>query len=150
MFPRASEESSRIRQESAEEPHKEAPDMPPLTVLVVDDDPIYLEIARERLERAGYAVETRDQAIGTSEWILEHRPDVVLLDQMMPALSGSVLAQILRKRGVRTSVILHSSKTAAELSALVRTTGALGAITKTADEPTFARDFSRLVTRVSR
>ncbi|HVU00587.1 MAG TPA: response regulator [Polyangiaceae bacterium] len=120
------------------------------TVLVVDDDPVYLEVAKERLERAGFVVETRDQAIGTSEWIVEHEPDAVLLDQMMPALNGSALAQILVKRGVRTAVILHSSKSAVELAELVRTTGAVGAIPKSLDESLFLREFERLVGRSTR
>ncbi|HOU94276.1 MAG TPA: response regulator, partial [Polyangiaceae bacterium] len=67
------------------------------TVLVVDDDPIVLETTRLRLARAGWDVETRDQALGTAQWIVERRPDVVLLDVGMPGVSGDVIAEVLRR-----------------------------------------------------
>jgi two-component system response regulator PrrA len=119
----------------------------PQTVLVVDDDPVTLEVARERLERAGYTVVVRDVAIGTSEWIVEHAPDVVLLDESMPALSGSVVAQILKRRRLRTTVILHSSLSREALADLARASGAAGAIQKTSSDTQFQREFERIVGR---
>ena len=65
------------------------------TVLVVDDDPIVLEVTRERLEGAGYIVYVREEALGTSQWSAEFQPDIVLLDVNMPALTGLDLAQLL-------------------------------------------------------
>ena len=78
-----------------------------LLVLVVDDDVIALEVARERLERLGLDVATRDQSLGTSRWILENKPDFVLLDLNMPALTGIELARLIRRH--MTGVIVHSS-----------------------------------------
>jgi CheY-like chemotaxis protein len=120
--------------------------MQKLTFLVVDDDPIALEVARERLEALGFEVTTRDQALGTSSYIVQHRPDFVLLDVMMPALTGGELAQVLKRRATHTGVILHSSKPRSELRALVEATGALGAISKELDE----RDFTAEVLRLTR
>lgn len=119
------------------------------TVLVVDDDPIILEVARERLERLGYDVETRDEALGTTEYIAKSQPSFVLLDIMMPGLSGDRLAQLLSKQ-VRTRkipIILHSSKSATDLERLVQETGAFGAIEKTSDDDRFELDFQRIVAR---
>jgi CheY-like chemotaxis protein len=113
--------------------------------LVVDDDPIALEVARGRLEEMGFEVATRGQALGTSTWILQHRPDFVLLDVMMPALTGGELAHVLRRRAASTAVILHSSKDPAELRALVEKTGALGAIQKGLDAGAFARQLHKLL-----
>ena len=81
-----------------------------ITFLVVDDDPIVLEVAKERLTGLGFEVTTRDQSLGTSTWVLQHRPDFVLLDVMMPALTGGELASVIKRRAMNTSVILHSSK----------------------------------------
>ncbi len=67
------------------------------TVLVVDDDPIVLEVTRERLEGAGYVVHIREEALGTSQWTAEFQPDIVLLDVNMPALTGLDLAQLLQE-----------------------------------------------------
>lgn len=116
------------------------------TILVVDDDPITLEVARERLERAGYEVQVRDQALGTTEYIAKHQPDFVLLDIMMPGLSGDRLAELLQRkdRTRQVPIILHSSKEQQDLDALVGQAGVLGAIPKTSDDEAFLADFQRL------
>jgi CheY-like chemotaxis protein len=42
--------------------------------LVVDDDPVVLAIVKERLEVAGHEVTTRQDALGTTQWVAEqHR-----------------------------------------------------------------------------
>jgi CheY-like chemotaxis protein len=118
-------------------------------VLVVDDDPIVLQAVADCLTAAGFEVISRSQALGTSQWIAQHEIDIILLDLMMPAMSGVDLATFLKKRGLtrRLSVILHSSKRAVELGPLVRQTGALGAIAKTDDSLTFLTEFERLADR---
>ncbi|HEX3777117.1 MAG TPA: response regulator [Polyangiaceae bacterium] len=120
------------------------------TVLVVDDDPIVLEVTRERLEGAGYTVHTREEALGTSQWTAEFQPDVILLDVNMPALTGVDLAQLLKKRRATkdVAIILHSSLDASELQGKLSATGAVGAIQKTGDSRRFLAAFERLIARV--
>jgi len=117
------------------------------SVLVVDDDPILLEVTRARLSRAGWEVFVRDHALGTAQWIAAHRPEIVLLDVSMPALTGDALAGVLRRNGLDQDVgiILHSGLSVDELSALKDSTGALGAIQKTGNEALFMSEFDRLV-----
>jgi CheY-like chemotaxis protein len=115
-------------------------------VLVVDDDPIILEVVRERLDAAGYDVYVRTEALGTSQWVAREQPDFILLDVMMPALSGGELGQLL-KRSIatnQTAVILHSSMAAASLQPVIERTGAIGAIGKTHDGATFMLQFEQL------
>jgi len=119
--------------------------MTKISFLIVDDDPVALEVARSRLERLGFEVFTRDRSLGTSNWILRHRPNFVLLDVVMPALTGGELAQVLKKRALGTSIILHSSKEVSELAALVESTGALGALPKGLGESEFAHRVLRFV-----
>lgn len=80
-------------------------------ILVVDDDLTHLHCARALLEAEGYEVETHLTAFGATEKLIRMRPDLVLIDVNMPALSGEGLASILRRRvhaaGVR--VLLYSS-----------------------------------------
>jgi len=116
-----------------------------ITFLVVDDDPIALQVARERLEKLGFTVTTRSQSLGTSAWIMSERPNFVLLDVMMPALTGGELAALVKRRKLNTGIILHSSKPIAELREIVRETGALGAVTKTFGEYLFNYEVIRLV-----
>lgn len=114
-------------------------------VLVVDDDPIILAVTQERLQQAGYEVHVRSQALGTSRWITENAPDIVLLDVMMPALSGTELANVLRRNCMHAGIILHSSKSASELEKLVKETGAAGAISKSEPDAAFMKLFQNLV-----
>lgn len=114
-----------------------------LLVLVVDDDAIALEVARERLERLGFDVATRDQSLGTSRWILENKPDFVLLDLHMPALTGAELARLIRRH--MTGVIVHSSLSPDELARVARDVGAIGGISKGVSDKDFAREISRLI-----
>lgn len=122
------------------------------SVLVVEDDPIQLRVLRDRLRRAGYTVITRDSTLGTSSFILEHRPDVVLLDLGMPALGGEELAMILRRHGINrmTGVILHSGASRQELERVRQASGALGAIQKNGDEEHFLQELEALLSRWSR
>lgn len=118
-------------------------------VLVVDDDPVVLEIIKEVLSDSGYQVDTRDQALGTAQWVARERPEFVLLDVKMPALSGGELTQLIRRKQAtsQVAVILHSSMDSEELSALAQSAGALGAIKKTSNTRLFLAEFERLVAR---
>ncbi len=120
------------------------------TVLVVDDDPIVLEVVKERLESVGYEVHVREEALGTSQWTAEFQPDIVLLDVNMPALTGTDLAQLLKKRRATkdVAIILHSSIESSELQGKLRAAGAVGAIQKTGDDRRFLEDFERLAARL--
>src|SRR6187402_70340 len=120
------------------------------TVLIVDDDPIVLEVTRERLEGAGYTVHVREEALGTSQWVAEFHPDIVLLDVNMPALTGPDLAQLMKKRKVTKdiAIILYSSLEPEQLQVKTRAIGAVGAIQKTGDARRFLAEFERLAARV--
>ncbi len=56
------------------------------TVLVVDDDPDFREIARTVLERAGYRVETAASGDEGLAHMRSDLPDLVLLDVMMSSV----------------------------------------------------------------
>ena len=111
-------------------------------VMVVDDDPVVLEVTRERLASAGYAVSVRSSAFGTSAAIIRERPDIVLLDVSMPGIAGNVLADLVRERTEHpVSIILYSSGDRANLEDLARRCGACGVIQKT---PSAASFFAQL------
>jgi DNA-binding response OmpR family regulator len=119
-------------------------------VLVVDDDPVILEVIRERLDEAGFDVYVRQDALGTSQWVAREQPDYLVLDVMMPALSGGELGQLLKRSTStnQTAVILHSSMATASLQPVIERTGAIGAIPKTSDGASFIAEFERLISRV--
>ena len=81
----------------------------PRTVLIVDDERTIADVVARYLEREGYrAVVARDgeEAIAVAE---RERPDVVVLDVMLPKLDGlQVMAMLRRKRP--TPVILLTAR----------------------------------------
>src|SRR3990170_4727013 len=82
-----------------------------MRVLVVEDEPSFVEALRISLTREGYEVEAAGDGKAGLEAFRKHRPDVVLLDLMLPGLSGlDVLRGIRRDSDV--PVIVVSAKDA--------------------------------------
>ena len=65
-------------------------------ILVVDDDPSLRELLRQQLTDRGYGVRTATDGYAAIEAIREKRPDLVILDVMMPQLSGFDVAAMLK------------------------------------------------------
>src|SRR3954470_3202624 len=61
---------------------------PPATVLVVDDNAANRDALSRRLERRGYAVATAEDGPGALHLLAQRPFDLVLLDVMMPGMSG--------------------------------------------------------------
>ena len=57
-------------------------------VLVVDGEPPIVRLLRATLESDGYAVLTADRGATAFDLLNAERPDIVLLDVMMPEMSG--------------------------------------------------------------
>ena len=80
-------------------------------ILIIDDDIAHLNSARGILEAEGYQVFTQSQPFGSTNAVIGLKPDLVLLDVNMPALSGDRLAEVLRANSQTRNVmvVLHSS-----------------------------------------
>jgi len=82
------------------------------SVLVVDDDPDVARFVEVNLRSAGYEVSVASNGEEALERALELRPDLVLLDVMMPKLDGFEVAQRLRRdsRTSSSSIIMLTAK----------------------------------------
>jgi CheY-like chemotaxis protein len=77
---------------------------PAKKVLVVEDNPLNLELVRDILVAAGYDVlEAMDGAAGVEMAILE-RPDLILMDLQLPGLGGLEATRQLRARSETRSI----------------------------------------------
>jgi CheY-like chemotaxis protein len=113
---------------------------PSQSILVVDDSEICREAVRATLEERGYRVVTVDGPIGFCSILSRERPDLVLLDVLMPALRGDQLVVITRQfRLHRCPLVLFSSLPRDELRRLAGVCGAAGYITKTEDKGALVR-----------
>lgn len=70
--------------------------MTPPLVLIVDDNPVNLELASMVLRSAGLQVSTADGAEAALRALAHARPDLVLLDIQMPHVDGLALLGQLR------------------------------------------------------
>ena len=81
-------------------------------VLIVDDDAALREVVRTNLEQEGYAVREAESARAGLEALEQERPDLVLLDVMMPEVDGwEMLRRVQAQHGVGSiPVIMFSGK----------------------------------------
>jgi two-component system response regulator ResD len=79
------------------------------SVLVVDDEPTITDVVSRYLNRAGYATRVAADGPGALRIATEQRPDLVVLDLMLPGMDGLEVMRRLRERE-RVSVILLTAK----------------------------------------
>ncbi|HEX6538904.1 MAG TPA: response regulator transcription factor [Candidatus Dormibacteraeota bacterium] len=79
-------------------------------VLVVDDDALIRKAVRLTCESEGYAVEESERGATVLARIDSFRPDIVLLDLMLPDQSGFDVCRDIRSAGHRIPVVILSAK----------------------------------------
>jgi two-component system, OmpR family, alkaline phosphatase synthesis response regulator PhoP len=82
----------------------------PAKILIVEDEPTLAELLEFNLSSEGYSVSVAsDGEMALKQWRLE-QPDLVLLDVMLPKLSGYDVCRQARTEGLRTGVLFLSAK----------------------------------------
>lgn len=81
------------------------------TILIVDDEPAFLEILRMILHRSGYNLLTASDGAQALELIQAHNPDLALIDDMLPGISGGEVCQAVKNDAAlcHIPVILYSA-----------------------------------------
>ncbi|MET8499491.1 response regulator transcription factor [Streptomyces microflavus] len=110
-------------------PHAPAPEGRRGRVLVVDDDPTVAEVVVGYLHRAGYAVERAGDGPAALERFAAARPDLVVLDLMLPAMDGFEVCRRMRAHGP-VPVIMLTARGDEEDRILGLETGADDYVTK--------------------
>lgn len=102
-------------------------------VLVIDDDETLLGAMRRLLTAAGIEVITSSSALQLPKLVQRDKPDLILLDVEMPALSGEHVLDLTKLFDFlrTTPIVLHSARSDEELRALVERSHAVGYIRKT-------------------
>lgn len=57
-------------------------------ILLVEEDPILLEVTAFRLELLGYGVVTQQSAEGALEWLRDHTPTLIIVDHVLSGMDG--------------------------------------------------------------
>ena len=69
----------------------------PATILVVDDIEMNRDLLSRRLTRKGFAVDVAEDGFQALEWIDNNPCDLMLLDIMMPGMSGFEVLENIRE-----------------------------------------------------
>jgi DNA-binding response OmpR family regulator len=81
------------------------------SVLVVDDEPTIAEVVSRYLERAGYRTRIAADGGQALDLVADRRPDLVVLDLMLPGLDGlEVMRRLRQADGERIALILLTAK----------------------------------------
>lgn len=83
------------------------------SVLIVDDEPMARTLLRLMLVRAGFNVAEAEDGFDALDKVRKNRPDVILLDVMMPGMDGFSVCERLRSDEETASlpIIMLSAKT---------------------------------------
>lgn len=78
-------------------------------VLVVEDDPVAADYIRRGLERAGRAVDIVHDGQAALHMVDTRRFDAIVLDRMLPKVSGLTILEVIRGSGSKTPVLILSA-----------------------------------------
>ena len=79
-------------------------------VLIVEDDPAMAVALRDGFEAEGYDVEVANDGESGLREAREHPPDLMILDVMLPKLSGHDVCRALRGEGARLPIIMLTAR----------------------------------------
>ncbi len=78
-------------------------------ILIVEDEPVVVEVVSRYLEREGYSVTTATDGVEGIELFRKNRPHLVVLDLMLPRLGGMDVCRLIREQG-RTPIIMLTAR----------------------------------------
>lgn len=78
-------------------------------ILIIEDDPAILKVLQRGLSYEGYTVDIATDGYAGLARVSEHRPDLVILDWMLPGLDGLEVCQRLRAVG-RLPILMLTAK----------------------------------------
>jgi len=115
-------------------------------ILVADDSETVLLMLQRRLEMSGYEVSTATDGEQVLEAIAgDELPDLILLDAMMPRLSGVDALRRLRENGCEIPVVMISAHLDAQEPERMTTLGADGTVPKPFDWDELIGEIERLI-----
>ena len=80
------------------------------TIVVVDDEPSIRELLVASLHFAGYEVETAASGSEAIEVISRTKPDMIILDVMLPDIDGFTVTRRIRQEGITAPVLFLTAR----------------------------------------
>lgn len=103
-----------------------------IKVLAIDDDKLICQAYLRGFEKAGFEIKTFEDGPSALEAVDKFKPDVILLDLMMPVMSGEEVLKKMKAKGItdKTPVIVLTNKSDGQSMKLCTEMGAKDYITK--------------------
>jgi DNA-binding response OmpR family regulator len=79
-------------------------------VLIVEDDATMLRGLKDNFEAKGYGVVTASDGEVGLEAALAHKPDIIILDIMLPKINGYEICRLVREAGLTIPIIMLTAK----------------------------------------
>lgn len=119
-------------------------------IVILDDDEVLVGTAAALLERAGFEVATCVTTFNRLNFVMEHKPDLVLLDVNMPMVTGDEIFRLMQDHARLRDfpVVFFSSNEEGELRRLVNRSGARGYIAKSEVGSHFGAKVTRILDRI--
>lgn len=107
-----------------------SPEKPEITILIIDDEKVILDLTSIILKNRGYNVLTTQSARDGLDLIAKVRPQLVLLDYMMPVMDGLTALKEIKRRFSDTYVVMFTGKGGEEIAVELMKAGASDYILK--------------------
>lgn len=117
----------------------------PVKLVAIDDDPLSLELVSESLSEDGLEIHTSTDPELGFDIILRERPQIVLLDLMMPNVTGMELLERIVQMDPSMDVVLMTAHYSTESAVEAIKKGASDYVNKPLDIPVFRQRIQKLV-----
>jgi len=121
-----------------------------VTLIAIDDDPLSLELISDALEQANLKILTATDPQAGLVLIREKRPEIVLLDLLMPGVSGMELLEKILEFSPESEVILVTGHYSTESAVEAIRKGASDYITKPLSVPQLRQRIDALIASAQR
>lgn len=81
-----------------------------MKILIVEDEVGISNFLKQGLEEEGYQIEVATNGQQGLDYALNKRPDLILLDWMLPKMSGLEVCQQIRLKDVKTPILFLTAK----------------------------------------
>jgi CheY-like chemotaxis protein len=106
--------------------------MPGKRALVVDDSKSARVVLSRMLEKYGIEVDSADSAETALQYLLDHRPDVIFMDHLMPGMDGLQAVREIKANPELASIpiMMYTSQEGELYAGQARASGAVGVLPK--------------------
>ena len=115
-----------------------------ITILVIEDDPVFARILIDMIHRKGYRALAASNGETGLQLAREHRPTGILLDVMLPAMDGWTVIDQLKADAVTRAIPVHFISATGEVTRGLER-GAVGFLTKPVSREAIDQAFERLL-----